>query len=89
MPIRAEVSPPPLPPRVADRDPAARSEACPPAMRTLQKTAPRLDLHLHLEEPRPQFSGAWRYHMIWIKEGAKVRRNQDGHPCSPLHARWM
>ena len=29
----------------------------------------------------PQFSGVWRYHMIWIKEGAKVWRNQDGTPA--------
>jgi hypothetical protein len=37
----------------------------------------------------PQFSGTWRYHMIWIKEGFKVWRNQDGHPCSPLHAQGL
>ena len=24
--------------------------------------------------------------MIWIRERAKVWRNQEGHPCSPLHA---
>lgn len=34
----------------------------------------------------PQFCGRWRYHMIWIQKGAKVWRNQDGNPCSPLHA---
>jgi hypothetical protein len=34
----------------------------------------------------PQFCGAWRYHMIWIQKGAKVCRNQEGNPCSPLHA---
>src|SRR5450631_2881812 len=53
---RADADPcrvsPPVPPPMADRDPAARSEACPPSMRALSKTAARLDLHLHLEEPR-------------------------------------
>jgi hypothetical protein len=37
----------------------------------------------------PQFSGVWRYHMIWIKEGFRVWRNQDGHPCSPIHAQGL
>jgi hypothetical protein len=37
----------------------------------------------------PQFSGVFRYHMIWIKEGSKVWRNQDGRACSPLRARGL
>ena len=37
----------------------------------------------------PQFCGRWRFHMIWIKEGTKVWRNQDGNPCSPLYAKGL
>jgi len=37
----------------------------------------------------PQFSGVWRYQMMWIKEGLKVWRNHDGRPCSPLHAQGL
>lgn len=37
----------------------------------------------------PQFGGRWRFHMIWIKEGSKVWRNQYGNPCSPLHAKGL
>jgi len=37
----------------------------------------------------PQFSGAFRYHMIWIKEGSKVWLNQDGRACSPLRAKGL
>jgi hypothetical protein len=37
----------------------------------------------------PQFSGAWRYQMIWIKEGFRVWRNHDGRPCSPLHTQGL
>jgi hypothetical protein len=37
----------------------------------------------------PQFGGRRRYHMIWIREGSKVWRNQYGHPCSPLAAKGL
>jgi hypothetical protein len=37
----------------------------------------------------PQFSGALHHHMIWIKEGSKVWRNQDGRACSPRRARGL
>ena len=33
----------------------------------------------------PQFGGAWRYHMIWIQEGAKVWHNQFGSGHFPSH----
>jgi hypothetical protein len=37
----------------------------------------------------PEFGGAWRYHMIWIREGSKVWRNQWGKPCSPRAAQGL
>ena len=37
----------------------------------------------------PQPGAVRRYHMIWIREGSKVWRNQHGRPCSPLRAQGL
>jgi len=37
----------------------------------------------------PHFGGRKHYHMIWIKEGSKVWRNQFGNPCSPRLAQGL